>query len=176
MRISATLATVVGAGVGLVAAGATYAATAGQPTDASPVSASAPQAVTTTVVPTVEPTCSEHAVLTNGVCVVTLDRTTTVAPRVVSESVQEATDSTTTRSTRHTDEAEPDATEHAQADDEGDDQGEHAEGDDHGDDSGEHAEEGDDHGEHAEGDDHGDDSGEHADDGSEDSHDGGSDD
>ena len=51
MRISATLATVVGAGVGLVAAGATYAATAGQPSDASPVSASAPQAVTTTVVP-----------------------------------------------------------------------------------------------------------------------------
>lgn len=156
MRISATLATVVGAGVGLVAAGATYAATAGQPSDATPVSASAPQAVTTTVVPTVDPTCSEHAVLKNGVCVVTLDRTTTVAPRTQSEQ-QDATPASTTR-TRHTVQAEPRDT--ATQDDQGEDQGEHAE-------------EGDDHGEHSEpGDDHGDDSGEHGDD----SHDGGHDD
>ena len=141
MRISATLATVVGAGVGLVAAGVTYAATAGQSSDATPVSASAPQAVTTTVVPTVDPTCSEHAVLTNGVCVVTLDRTTTVAPRTQSGQQQDATPAAAATRTRHTDQAEPgdDTTEHAQ----GEDEGEHAEpGDDHG----EHAEPGDDHG------------------------------
>ena len=141
MRISATLATVVGAGVGLVAAGVTYAATAGQPSDASPVSASAPQAVTTTVVPSVVPTCSEHAVLTNGVCVVTLDRTTTVAPRTVSEQEQDATRTSTATRTHRSEQAKPDDT--ATQEDEGDDHGEHAEpGDDHG----EHAEPGDDHG------------------------------
>jgi hypothetical protein len=152
MRISATLATVVGAGVGLVAAGATYAATAGQPTSTSPVSESIPQAVTATVVPTADPTCSEHAVLKNGVCVVTLDRTTTIAPRVVSEPEHEATPSTAAQ-TRETEQAEPedDATENAQGDDQADDQGEHA---DEADDHGEHAEPGDDHG-----DDHGDDGG-----------------
>src|SRR6476661_6470308 len=78
MRISATLASVVGAGVGLVAAGATYAA-ASQPADTSPVSSTAPQAVTTTVSPaTTGSTCTDRAVLKNGVCVVTIDRTTTV--------------------------------------------------------------------------------------------------
>lgn len=168
MRISTTIATVVGAGVGLVAAGATYAATASQPTDASPVSATAPHAVTTTVVPTVDPACSEHAVLTNGVCVVTLDHTTTVAPRTVSQPEQDATRTSAATRTRHTEEAEPD--------DDATDATEHAQGDDDGDDHGEHAEDGDDHGDHAEGDDHGDDSSEHGDDHGGDSHDGGSDD
>ncbi len=140
MRISATLATVVGAGVGLVAAGATYAATAGQSPDSSPVSANAPQAVTTTVRPTLEPSCSDDAELKNGVCVITLDRTTTVAPSTQSGSQQEATHSSTSRTTQarsgRTEQAEPqdDTTEHANEDD-GDDHGEHSEpGDDHGDD------------------------------------------
>ena len=164
MRISATLAGIVGAGVGLVAAGATYAAAAGHPADTTPVSNNAPQAVTTTVdtEPTDSPTCSAHAVLKNGVCVVTLDRTTTVAPR--EDSTSEDSEPTTSTATRtHTEEAEPedDATENAQGDDQGEDDSEHAESDD----QGEHAESGDDQG---------DDSGEHSDDSHED--DGGSDD
>lgn len=152
MRINATLASVVGAGVGLVAAGATYAATAGHASDTSPVSASAPQAVTRTVVPTPPARCSAHAVLKNGVCVVTIDHTTVLAPRVEAHAEDAAR---TTRAakvqprTHHTEQAEPEDTADEQAQGQGDD-GEHAQ---NGDDRGEHSEPGDDDG----GSEHGDD-------------------
>ena len=170
MRINATLASVVGAGVGLVAAGATYAATAGNASDASPVSASAPQAVTRTVVPTPPSRCSAHAVLTNGVCVVTIDHTTVLAPRVVSHTEDAARTTTAAHqkaTARRTEQADPqdDANEQAQGDDQNGD-GEHAED---GDDRGEHAEPGDDGGSE-----HGDDG--HDDGGDDGGHDGGHDD
>jgi hypothetical protein len=144
MRISATLATVVGAGVGLVAAGATYAATAGQSPTPSPVSAVAPQAVTTTVQPTAGSTCDGGAVLKHDVCVVTIDRAV-LAPRTQADSHAAARTAATSAGTTRA--SSDDSTEHAQPED---DATEHANGDDDGDDHGEHAEDGDDHG-----DDHG---------------------
>jgi hypothetical protein len=149
MRISATLAAVVGAGVGLVAAGATYAATAGQPPNPSPVSAVAPRAVTATVQPTSDPTCGGGAVLKHDVCVVTLDRTTVATSTTAAEPGDDSaltatsTPATATRSDDADEQASEDSTEHAgeqEHADDADDQGEHAEpGDDHGDGGAEHA-------------------------------------
>ncbi len=135
MRINATLATAVGAAVGLVAAGATYAATVGQAPSPRPVSAVVPQTATTTVHPTAEPTCGKGSVLKNDVCVVTIDRTT--APGEQNDSAWQSSGRTTPATgTAHDD------SEHA--DDNGTkDHGEHA--DDHGDDHGEHSDHGDDH-------------------------------